>query len=356
MGTRTIPSPVRRPSASTRNPLASTRSIPSSRAIRWASRSMPPLTIAVRAPRACSPWINSPAPGISGTRSRIASRSSMRMSGRCFHQMRTSDRTNSRSSISLAMNCRRPSAFCSPKCAWTAAHELATLTSVPSMSRATSLSTVAPRDRIGPIEEGIGGTDRPGGEVRVDVLGSAHADHRRGAHLLEPVQCDGRQGNVRLAGEGPQRPGLLEDPGQAVRFEQSVGELAHLGGDAPSVEVTTVEQTPGEGRVRLEQDLVGPAVFPDRVRLVAVEQVVPDLVHGQPRLRQTTGGRLELLDREVGDPDRTDLPLLPEGLEGAHRLRKRYVRVGRVHQVEVHRPASEAFQGVDEARTDLRRT
>jgi hypothetical protein len=120
------------------------------------------------------------------------------------------------------------------------------------MSSATSISTVAPRDRVGAVEDAVRGPSRPRGEVRVDLLRAAHAHDRGRAHLLQPVEGNRRERHVGVAGQGPQRPGALEDTGKAVRFEEARGELAHLGRDPLPVEIAAVEQPSRQGRVRLD--------------------------------------------------------------------------------------------------------
>ncbi len=74
-----------------------------------------------------------------------------------------------------------------------------------------------------------------------------------------------------------------------LRLEEAVGELADLGGDPLPVEVPTVQEAPRQRRVRLEQDLVRPAVLPNGVGLVPVEEVVADLVDDDARLGEVAG-------------------------------------------------------------------
>src|SRR5271170_2277960 len=344
-----IPSPVRRPSLSTRKPFARLRSIPSSRATRRARRSIPPLTIAVRTPRARSPSMSVAAPGMIGTRARMASRSSTERLGAWRCQMRTSVRMNSWSSIRPARKSRSPSALWSWKWWWTAAKELSTSTSVPSMSSATSLSTVAPGDRVRPVEDGVVGTDAPAGEVPVDLFRPAGADDRRGAVPLQPVERDGGERDPGLRGQGLQRPRPSQEVGQSVGLRLPLDEPLELRGRLLPVQVASVQEAPRERGVGLEEDPVRATVVLHGGGLVAVEQVVQHLVHDDLRFGEVARGFLELLEPEVRNSDGADAAVLPQRFEGRDRLGERDFCVRGVDEVEVDRRPSQPFEAVDEA-------
>ncbi len=113
------------------------------------------------------------------------------------------------------------------------------------------------------------------------------------------------------------------------------------------------EEPPEERGVRLHDDAVLAAVREHPVPVLPVEQVVDDLVDDDVGLVEG-GARLdELGDREVRDADRPDPVLLPQALQGAHRLGDRDVGVGGVDEDEVGGGPPELLEAPDDGGPDL---
>src|SRR5579875_3936229 len=290
---------------------------------------------------------------MSGTRARISSRSPVASCGRWARHFRMSDRMNSRSSIRFSRNSRRASSLSSSKASWTTLQELPTSTSVPSMSKAASLSTFASGDRVRLGKQGGVGPEPPGREVLRNLLRSAGAEDGGGPLGPQPVE---RQRGHRKAGPVGQ---LLELSGARhvvrppVAVKESLGEPTDLGGGLPPVQEPTLKEPPGEGGIRLDQDMVFPAELPDRLRVPPIEEVEPDLVHGDLRLGQPVDRLGQLLEAEVGDPNRPDPARLPELLERRERLLERGLGVGGVDEVEIDARPTEPLQALGQRGADL---